>query len=251
MRPATVASFLLALSAHAYRDSDNVGQLTSAEDLHRYGDPTEGPHATTKPDKANDEKQTSDCRSKLAAPKNWEIDFEELEPEIVKFVRNPIVKSPDDQDPFGGLVAFDGDSATNVAVRLGAKVAFKKDQDCKLTEEDLRFSSSPKCDSPGVHVKTNEEYFTEGHKQFLMMTAGPGVVVLKREQMGDDENASLEGDWTYENGDFQIKKEDDKLVLEQKPWSETLLFSGEIAAGDAKDFHHIELSVAAKAVWQC
>jgi len=246
MRPATVASFLLALCAHAYRDSDNVGQLTSAEDLHRHGDPAEGPHATTKPDKKDDDEKTSDCRSQLAAEKYWTIEFKELEEEIVKFVRNPIVKTPDDQDTFGGLVAFDGGSATNVAVRLGARVAFTGKAECNPGEEDLRFSSSPKCDSPGVHVKTNEEDSTDNHKQFLMMTASPGVVVLKSEQMGDDENASLEGDWTYENGDFQIKKEDDKLVLQQKPWSQALLFSGEVAAGDAKDFHHIELSVADK-----
>mmetsp|Transcript_19783 Transcript_19783/g.37230 ORF Transcript_19783/g.37230 Transcript_19783/m.37230 type:complete len:493 (+) Transcript_19783:82-1560(+) len=230
--------------AQAYRDSDSVGVST----LHR--DPveeekdgkTEGPKDAVLPDREprGGDDTPSDCHYKRTALKNWILEFEPLQEKIRNFVREEN-QNADPEAPFGGLVSF---ADENIQLQLGVKVTFKKDGECTLKAEDIKFSTSPNCEEDGVKLNTTEEDALDGHKQFFLTTGKP-VVVLTREPVGDDADASLIGDWTFPSGDFTVKKDKDgKLQLIEKFWKNPVPFTGTMEAADPKNFHHVQLAVS-------
>ncbi|CAJ1371873.1 unnamed protein product [Effrenium voratum] len=226
----------LAAVAHGVRETDSLG-LDEADPS---GSKPEGPHDTIKSDKkpAEGDDTPSDCSWKRIALKNWNVEFQPLGERLVSAVRLQNTHS-DNEDAWSDLVQV---SDSDIQLSLGASVSFFEDEDCPLKAEDLRFSSSPKCEETGQYLSENEETETEeGHPIFHFRTSNP-IVVLQREPADND--TGMVGDWSYPEGDFVIRKMDNgSLELEQKRWGSPVGLYGVLQDEDAHGYQKAKMEV--------
>mmetsp|Transcript_85801 Transcript_85801/g.136315 ORF Transcript_85801/g.136315 Transcript_85801/m.136315 type:complete len:508 (-) Transcript_85801:116-1639(-) len=226
------------------KDTKAVGKVEDKGEDKGDGQTAEGPHDTNLPGKPAPEgvEPPKDCYWHRSAMKNWKVTFEPIEAlqkrieDVVRVQSN----KDDPQDDWASLVKIDGDL---IQMHLGVEVSFKEtEKDCpRLDEKDIRLSNTINCEEPGGEHMQGQVKFEEGMRVFRLKTSN-ATVVLKRTE-GNNDSAVI-GDWTFESGDFSIKKtENGKLELQQKMWNRSVSYSGVLTQPESGSDFRAELKV--------